>query len=119
VEYIGGKYDRITEIGIGHFPDVALALANRGRMIFATDIKPFEHRGLRVIVDDVTQPLLHLYTGLELLYSLRPPLELVPYMRRLARTLSADLVVKPVASECLGGQLTRYGSSTFFLWKFS
>ena len=119
LEYIGGKYECIAEIGIGHFPDVALALAKRGHAVFATDVKSFAHRGLRVIVDDVTQPLLHLYTGLELIYSLRPPLELVPYMRRLARTLSADLIVKPLASEYVGGQLTRYGCSTFFLWKFS
>ena len=120
VEYISGKYDCVMEIGIGHFPDVALALTERGVSVHATDIKPFEHCGpKKVIVDDITQPVLSLYAGLDLIYSLRPPPELVPYMNRLAGILSADLIVKPLASEHPGGQLTRYGSSTFFTWKFS
>jgi uncharacterized UPF0146 family protein len=119
VAYISDRYDCVAEIGIGHFPDVALALAKRGVHVFATDVKPFEHCGFRVVLDDITQPDLHLYTGLDLIYSLRPPPELVPHMNLLARTLSADLVIKPLASEYPGGRLTRHTSSTFFLWEFS
>lgn len=119
IDYIALHYSCVAEAGIGHFPDVALALAKKTRLAFATDIKPLEHCGLRVIHDDVTEPDLSLYSAIDLLYSLRPPPELVPYMSRLARKLSVDLIVKPLASEHPGGRLTRYESTTFFLWNFS
>lgn len=116
-DYIARRYGYAAEIGIGHFPDVALELAKRGVRVFATDIEQFEHRGLRVVIDDITEPQVSLYRKTDLLYSLRPPPELVPYMRRLATDICAELIVKPLASEYPGGQLTRYGDSTFFLWR--
>jgi len=119
VDYVAITYRSAVEIGVGHFPDVAIALANRGVRIFATDIKPFKYRGLKVIIDDVTDPDLSLYAGVNLIYSLRPPAELVPYMNRLARKVSVDLIFKPLTSEHPGGQLARHGSSTFFLREFS
>lgn len=119
VDYIALQYRWVAEIGIGHWADVASALTQRDVSVIATDTKSCPHDGLKVIVDDVTKPDLSLYTGVELLYSLRPPPELVPYMSLLAEAISADLIVKPLASEYVGGQLTRYGGSTFFMWKFS
>lgn len=116
VDYIAGAYGCAAEIGIGHFPDLALTLMDRGVQVFATDIKPFRHKGLKVVVDDITQPNLSLYTGVHLIYSLRPPLELVPYMEQLAKAVTADLIVKPLTSEYPGGRLTRSGNTTFFLW---
>jgi hypothetical protein len=116
IDYIARRYACAAEIGVGHFPHVALALAGADVQVFATDIKTFRHKGLKVIVDDITQPDLSLYAGLNLIYSLRPPLELVPYMQRLARAVAADLIVKPLASEYPGGELTRKGNTTFFLW---
>ena len=91
-------------------------LAGVGVRVFATDIRPFQHQGLKVLVDDITQPDVSLYTGVDLIYSLRPPSELVPYMERLAREVEATLIVKSLASEYLGGQLSRRGNTTFFLW---
>jgi uncharacterized UPF0146 family protein len=119
VAYISDRYNCVAEIGIGHFPDVAMALAKSGVYVLATDVKPFEHAGFRVVLDDIMDPDLHVYTGLDLIYSLRPPPELVPHMNQLAKTLSADLIIKPLASEHPGGKLTRHRSSTFFLWEFS
>lgn len=119
IDYIAFHYRCVAEAGIGHFPDVALALAKRGIRIFASDIRSFPHNGLKIIVDDITAPDLRVYKGIDLLYSLWPPPELVPYMNRLARQLPADLIVKPLASEYPGGQLVRRKSSTFFLWEFS
>ncbi|MBM4129136.1 MAG: hypothetical protein FJ243_03335 [Nitrospira sp.] len=116
VEYIARNYRNAVEIGIGHFPDVAYALLEKGVKVFATDVKPYRYRGLKVIVDDVTRPDLSLYDSRELLYSLRPPPELVPYMERLAKMFSADLIVKPLSSEYLSGQFNRYGDTTFFFW---
>jgi uncharacterized UPF0146 family protein len=116
VEYITGKYDDAVEIGIGHFPDVALALKGKGVKVLATDIKQFQYGGLKVVVDDVTEPDLSLYNRVHVIYALRPPMELVPYMVRLAKAISTDLIVKPLASEYPGGQLTGSGNSAFYLW---
>ncbi len=116
VDYICSRYRYGAEIGVGHFPDIALALARRGIGIFASDIKLFSHEGLEVVVDDITQPDLWLYVRLDFIYSVRPPLELVPYMVRLGKAVSADLLVKPLASEYPGGELIRVANTTFFLW---
>jgi len=118
VNYIAGRYGKAIEIGIGHFPDVAFALLKRGVRVFATDIQPFHYSGLKVIVDDILEPDFSAYTTLDLIYSLRPPPELVPYIVRLARRLSTDLIIKPLASEYQGGQLIRHGDTTFFLWNY-
>ncbi|HIC92392.1 MAG TPA: hypothetical protein EYP21_10115 [Syntrophaceae bacterium] len=99
VDYIAEAYGCVAEIGIGHFPDVALALVDRGVQVFATDIKSFRYKGLKMVVDDITHPNLSLYTGVHLIYSVRPPLELVPYMERLAKVVAADLIVRPLTSE--------------------
>jgi uncharacterized UPF0146 family protein len=118
VNYITGRYAYAAEIGIGHFPDVAFALLRRGVHVFVTDIRVFQYTGLKAVIDDITEPDLFVYEGVDLLYSLRPPPELVPFMVRLARMLSVDLIVMPLSSEYLGGQLIRYGNTTFFLWKY-
>jgi len=118
VEYISGRYGNAVEIGIGHFPDVALALIKRGVRVFATDIKAFQYRGLKVIIDDIIEPNFSLYASLDLIYSLRPPSELVPFMMRLAERLSTDLMIKPLSSEHLDGQLVCHGNTPFFLWSY-
>jgi uncharacterized UPF0146 family protein len=117
-DYVAGRYGRAAEIGIGHFPDVALSLAKRGVRVFATDVQRFEHPGLQVIIDDVTEPLVSLYREIDLVYSLRPPPELVYHLRRLAKKVRAELIIKPLASEYPGGKLACHGDSTFFLWRF-
>jgi uncharacterized UPF0146 family protein len=119
VSYIvGNKYSRCAEIGIGRIHDVALALVREGVSVFATDIKSFPCKDLVVLHDDVTQPDLALYDKVDLIYSLRPPPELVPYMEQLAEKVSSDLIVKPLASEPpSGGQLTGTGNAAFFLWR--
>ncbi len=118
VEYISGRYDNAVEIGIGHFPDVALALLKRGVRVFATDIKTFQYRGFKVVIDDIIEPDFSLYAALDIIYSLRPPSELVPFMMRLAEKLSADLIIKPLSSEHLVGQLVCHGNTSFFLWSY-
>jgi uncharacterized UPF0146 family protein len=116
-EYIAGRYGKCAEIGIGHFPDLALALAAKGVEVFATDIVPLTYEGLRVIIDDVTSPDISLFYGVDLIYSMRPPPELVFYMERLAASLSADLIVKPLSSEFVDGrESVRFGGTTFFEW---
>jgi len=115
VDFIAESYENAAEIGVGHFPDVALGLQKRGVKVFATDIRPFLYDGVDVIVDDITSPNLSLYEGIDLIYSMRPPPELVPYMARLAKTISADVIMKPLSSEYPEGwKLIRHGNASFF-----
>jgi hypothetical protein len=118
VEYISGRYGNAVEIGIGHFPDVALALQKRGVRVFATDVKAFQHRGLKVVIDDIIEPVFSLYAALDLIYSLRPPSELVPFMMRLAKRLSVDMIIKHLSSEHSDGKLVCHGDTPFFLWSY-
>jgi uncharacterized UPF0146 family protein len=118
VEYISGRYGNAVEIGIGHFPDVALALQKRSVRVFATDVRAFRYGGLKVIFDDIIEPVFSLYAALDLIYSLRPPSELVPFMMRLAKRLSIDMIIKPLSSEHLDGQLVCHGDTPFFLWSY-
>ena len=118
-EYIVSRYRNAVEIGIGHFPDIAFDLLGRRVRVFATDITQFRYEGLKVIVDDITEPDIPVYQGSDLIYSIRPPMELVPYMKRIAGKISADLVVKPLSSEYMDGQLIRQGDTTFHIWNYS
>jgi uncharacterized UPF0146 family protein len=118
VNYISDSYGSTVEIGIGQFPDVAFALLNKGVRVTATDIIPFNYKGLKVVVDDITLPDLSLYDRTNLIYSLRPPPELVFYMVKLAKTLSAVLIIKPLASEYPSGKLISHGNTTFFMWSY-
>jgi uncharacterized UPF0146 family protein len=118
VDYISGTYRDSAEIGIGHFPDVAFALLKHGVKVFATDVRQFQHNGLSVILDDITEPDFSLYTSVDLIYSLRTPPELIPYVIRLAKAVSADVIVKPLTSDYAGGKMIRNGNTTFFFWEY-
>jgi uncharacterized protein len=119
VDFIAVRYNNAVEIGIGHSPDVAFALLKRHVRFFATDIRPFQYTGLNVVVDDITEPELSLYRGMKLIYSMRPPPELIPYMKRLARMVSADLILKPLSDEYIDGcRFMRNGNMTFFMKRY-
>jgi len=117
--YIAGRYKRSAEIGIGHFPDLAFALRDRGVRVFGTDIFPFSYKGLRFFIDDITRPDISLFYDVDLIYSMRPPPEIVYYMDRLAKRLSASVIVKPLSSEFVEGRkIVRHENTTFFEWSY-
>jgi hypothetical protein len=118
ISYIAGRYAAAVEIGVGHYPDVALRLIERGVKVFATDIRFFSHGPLRIVIDDITEPDVSLYHSVGLMYSLRPPPELVPSMKQTARRIAADLIVQPLAAEFMDGRLMRVGKASFYIWKF-
>lgn len=120
VDFIAGRYHNVAKIGIGRFPDVIFALLDRGVDVFATDIYPFFYKGIKVFRDDVLSPDTSMFAGIELIYSMRPPPELVPYMKKLADTISADLIIKPLSSEYVENfRLMKNGDTTFFVWNYS
>jgi uncharacterized UPF0146 family protein len=115
IEYLSCTYQQVIEVGIGRYPKVALALQARGLQVAATDIQP-ELEGLPVEFDDIRSPKLDLYEGAQAIYAVRPPLELLPFLKGLAKKLNVDLVIKPLADEPVDGLLINYGGSFFYLF---
>lgn len=63
-----------------------------------TDIKPYHDS---VVLDDIRQPDLKIYKDAELIYSIRPPEELHPYLEQLSEKLGADLIIKPLSTDSI------------------
>ena len=107
------RYDGLVEVGVGTRPGVAVALADRGRTVTATDIHEREvPRGVRFVCDDVTDPNPEVYRGADAVYALNCPPELQRPLADAARsagadclltTLGADPVVLDAAPETLPG----------------
>lgn len=116
-DYISLHYKSVVEIGIGNFPYIALLLKKRGLNVSVTDIKYYDYKGLTFIIDDLLKPDLNLYKGKQLLYSIRPPVEFVIYLKKLARDVNSDLIIKPLSSDILDGYLVNYDGFYFYLWK--
>ena len=115
IEYLSCNYQRVAEVGIGLYPRVALALQARGLQVAATDIRP-EFMGVPVEFDDIKAPRLDLYEGAQVIYAVRPPLELLASLKVLAKRLAVDLVIKPLAGEPVDGLLINHGGSFFYLF---
>ncbi len=118
VEYVVSRYSgKVAEIGIGKFTEVAERLSEYLELI-AVDIAPCTSR-FRVIRDDVTQPTPEIYSGVELVYSIRPPPELHTPILSLARKLGADAIIKPLGVEFPEKMMpVNYRKARFYLWKF-
>ena len=118
-DYILKNYDetfKIVEVGVGGFPRVALKLKEHHKMnIILTDIKP-SHEG--VVKDDITDPNLKIYGGASLIYSIRPPEELQPYIFEVAEAVGSDLIIKPLSTEFLNTKknmkLINYKKAVFY-----
>jgi len=99
-EYIIANYkdaSRIIEVGVGGFPLVAFTLKQHLNMdIIMTDIKLYHDE---VVVDDITNPDMDIYSGATLIYSIRPPEELQTHIKRVAESVGADLIIKPLSTE--------------------
>ncbi|HNS24618.1 MAG TPA: UPF0146 family protein [Methanobacteriaceae archaeon] len=118
-EYIIQHYShahRIVEVGVGRFYPVALDLQRRLKVnIIRTDIKPCHQD---VVQDDITHPDLKIYKGAELIYSIRPPEELHPYLQKVAGDVGADLIIKPFYTDTINTpkkmKLINYKRAVFF-----
>lgn len=107
VEFVRDNYNRkIVEVGVGQRMNVAEKIKETmpTTEVLVTDtresvIRSYNGSGVRAIVDDVFSPSLHVYQGASLIYSLNPPIEIVPALEKLAKEIGADLLVKPMADE--------------------
>ena len=90
---------KIAEIGVGKFDRIADALSEMDNItVIKTDIIPKDET---VIEDDITNPYLELYRDVDIIYSIRPPSELQPYLVRLADEIGCQLIIKPLTNEDL------------------
>lgn len=118
-EYIIANYkdaSLIVEVGMGGFPLVALTLKEHLNMdIIMTDIKPYHDE---VVVDDITNPNLDIYSGATLIYSIRPPEELQNHIKKVAESVGADLIIKPLSTEFINSdaslKLINYKKAIFY-----
>ena len=96
---VGKSEVKIAEVGVGRFDRIADTLASKENIdLIKTDIKPKDET---VIKDDITKPNLDLYKNTDIIYSIRPPGELQPYLIKLALKIDSQLIIKPLTNEDL------------------
>ncbi|WP_296890341.1 UPF0146 family protein [uncultured Methanobrevibacter sp.] len=108
---------RICEVAIGKFTQVYDYLNKHENVnIIKTDISPGDYD---VIKDDITNPNLKLYENLDIIYSIRPPSELQPYIIDLALKTNTKLIIKPLFNEDVNSRrvklkLKNYNKASFY-----
>ena len=90
---------KIAEVGVGKFDRIADYLNKKDNItLIKTDIAPKDET---VIKDDITKPNMNLYKDIDIIYSIRPPSELQPYLVGLAMEIDSQLIIKPLTNEDL------------------
>lgn len=110
--FISCRYSDVVEIGVGKNPDAAYYIKEHGLNVRCNDIIPRELRyDIEYHNDDVFDPDLSLYKGADLIYSIRPGIEMVPAMIRIAEEIDCDLIVYHLGQEIYGdgGELINAG----------
>jgi uncharacterized protein len=101
--YIADRYHSVVEVGIGTNFTAAELISKSGLNVRCTDLKnQVPPEGMGFFPDDVYSPDLPLYTGADLVYSIRPAEEMVPPLLDLARWLNCDLIVYHLGFEGCG-----------------
>lgn len=101
--YIAPRYHQVVEVGVGGNYHAARYIASQGVTIICTDIAPRNGQGsLTVYDDDIFHPREHLYRGADLIYAIRPGVEMIPPMIALAKKIGADLLVYHPGDELYG-----------------
>ena len=102
-EYIAKHYTNTVEVGIGENTEAARIILNAGIRVRCTDVK---ESGVPVwlcfIIDDIFSPDISLYKGADLIYAIRPAIEMIPPLLALARTINCDLIVYHLGFEFYG-----------------
>jgi uncharacterized UPF0146 family protein len=102
--YVGTHYRDAVEVGIGRNTTAAETAAAYGCHLRGIDIRPWVTRGVPFARDDIFAPDLALYRGADVIYAVRPGVEMVPPLIALARACRCDLLVYHLGNEVyLGG----------------
>ena len=108
-ELISKQYSfarKIVEIGVGRSPYTALRLR---KLLPKTDlilvdvdervVEELRKLGFKAVRDDIQAPRLEIYENADLLYSVRPPFELIPRLIDLASLIGSDLIIAPLSED--------------------
>lgn len=115
---VGDEDVKIAEIAIGKYDRIAEILSSKHNItLIKTDILP---KDSTVIKDDITNPNLELYRDTDIIYSIRPPSELQPYLVKLAQEIGSQLIIKPLTNEDLNTgrvkmKLKNYHRASFYV----
>ncbi|WEU39648.1 MAG: hypothetical protein OdinLCB4_003955 [Candidatus Odinarchaeum yellowstonii] len=98
---------KIIEVGVGFYPDIALRLKKLYPYteILLVDtslnVQKFisEKTDLKIILDDVTKPNLEFYYNTDLIYSIRPPIEIIKHLLEIARKVNSALIIRCLSTE--------------------
>ena len=102
-EYLAKHYTDAVEVGIGRNTTAACILLDSGARVRCTDIKNVAVPGsLSFAVDDVFSPDISRYKGADVIYAVRPAIEMIPPLLTLARTINCDLIVYHLGFESYG-----------------
>ena len=110
--YIAEHYASAAEVGVGRNFTVAASLAKAGVAVRTSDIFPQEPpEGILFREDDVCDPDTQWYRGTDLIYAVRPGIEMVPCIIALARAVNADCVIYHLGNEIYerGGRIIDCG----------
>ncbi len=110
--FIRAHYRCPVEVGIGRNPDVALHLTAAGLPVTATDIVEREVPApVRFVIDDICAPNIALYRNADLVYAVRPGVEMIPCLIETARAVGADCIVYHLGNEVYldGGEVIDAG----------
>ena len=108
-ELISKQYSsarKIVEVGVGRSPYTALQLR---KLLPKTDlilvdidgrvVEELRRIGFKAVRDDIQTPRLEIYENADLLYSIRPPFELIPKLIDLASLTGSDLLIAPLSED--------------------
>jgi hypothetical protein len=102
-EYLILHYRRAIEVGVGKNFRAAEILHNAGKLVLTMDVKgqpvPF---GIPFRVDDIFLPDMHIYENADLIYAIRPAIEMIPPLIVVARAVNCDLIVYHLGFESFG-----------------
>ena len=102
-EYIATHYASPVEVGVGNNPGAAEVIHAAGLPARCTDIRErIVPEGVIFRIDDVFEPLLSFYHGADVVYAIRPAIEMIPPLMDLAEHLGCDLLVYHLGFEAYG-----------------
>jgi uncharacterized UPF0146 family protein len=102
-KYIATHYASPVEVGVGRNPKAAEIIRAAGIPIRCTDVKDlFVPEGIIFRTDDVFEPDIPFYRGADVIYAIRPAIEMVPPLIALAERIGCDLVVYHLGFETYG-----------------
>ena len=93
-EYIAKHYTDPVEVGIGKNTTAAQILHVAGVRVRCTDVKDVPvPDGLHFFPDDIFSPDISRYEGADVIYAIRPAIEMIPPLVTLAKIVQCDLLV--------------------------